>query len=159
MQTLEPLQGQAQNRRMRIGQLAQLTATPVDTIRHYEREGLLATPPRTDAGYRVYGTADAERLHFIRRCRSLDMNLAEVRALLALQGGSHGGGHGDEVHALLDEHIGHVTARIAALQELEKELRELRSRCKGDEPACAILEGLAEPGAELPPRSHVGHSH
>lgn len=140
---------------MRIGQLSQLTATPVDTIRHYEREGLLAAPPRTDAGYRVYGAADAERLHFIRRCRSLDMNLAEVRALLALQGG----GHGEEVHALLDEHIGHVSARIAALQQLERELRELRARCKGDEPACAILEGLAEPGAELPPKSHVGHSH
>jgi DNA-binding transcriptional MerR regulator len=140
---------------MRIGQLARLTATPVDTIRHYEREGLLAAPPRTDAGYRVYGPAEVERLHFIRRCRSLDMNLAEVRALLALQGGGHDG----EAHALLDAHIGHVTARITALQELEKELRELRARCKGDEPACAILEGLAEPGAALLPKSHVGHSH
>ena len=140
---------------MRIGELARLTGTPVDTIRHYEREGLLAAPPRTDAGYRVYGAADAERLHFIRRCRSLDMNLAEVRALLALQGGAHG----EEVHALLDEHIGHVSARIAALQQLERDLRELRARCKGDEPACAILESLAEPGAELPAKSHVGHSH
>jgi DNA-binding transcriptional MerR regulator len=140
---------------MRIGELARLTATPVDTIRHYEREGLLPPPPRTGAGYRVYGPADAERLHFIRRCRSLDMNLAEVRALLALQGG----GHGNEAHALLDEHIGHVTARIAALQQLEQELRALRARCRGDEPACAILEGLAEPGAGLPPKSHVGHSH
>jgi DNA-binding transcriptional MerR regulator len=140
---------------MRIGELSRLTATPVDTIRHYEREGLLAPPPRTDAGYRVYGSPDVERLHFIRRCRSLDMNLAEVRSLLALQGGAHG----SEVHALLDAHIGHVSARIAALQELEKELRALRARCQGDEPACAILEGLAEPGAELPPKSHVGHSH
>ncbi len=143
---------------MRIGELSRLTATPVDTIRHYEREGLLDAPPRTDAGYRVYRAADVERLHFIRRCRSLDMNLAEVRALLALQGGEHGG----EAHALLDEHIGHVAARIAALQELEKELRALRARCKGDEPACAILEGLAEPGAELPAKTqmgHVGHSH
>ena len=140
---------------MRIGELARLTGIPVDTIRHYEREGLLAPPPRTDAGYRVYGPADAERLHFVRRCRSLDMNLNEVRALLALQGG----GHGREAHALLDEHIGHVSARITALQELERELRALRARCKGDEPACAILEGLAEPGAELPAKSHVGHSH
>ncbi len=143
---------------MRIGELSRLTSTPVDTIRHYEREGLLAPPPRTDAGYRVYGPPDVERLHFIRRCRSLDMNLAEVRALLALQGG----GHGSEVHALLDAHIGHVSARITALQELEKELRALRARCQGDEAACAILEGLAEPGAELPPKSkagHVGHSH
>lgn len=140
---------------MRIGELARLTGTKVDTIRHYESEGLLAPPRRTDAGYRVYGPADAERLHFIRRCRSLDMNLAEVRALLALQGGEHEGA----AHALLDEHIGHVSARIAALQELERELLALRARCKGDEPACAILESLAEPGAALPAKSHVGHSH
>ncbi|KQV53367.1 hypothetical protein ASC95_11550 [Pelomonas sp. Root1217] len=144
---------------MRIGELSRLTATPVDTIRHYEREGLLAPPPRTDAGYRVYGPPDAERLYFIRRCRSLDMNLAEVRALLALQGEGHDGANGAGVHALLDAHIGHVSARIAALQELEKELRALRARCQGDEPACAILESLAEPGAELPPKSHIGNSH
>ncbi|RZL32999.1 MAG: Cd(II)/Pb(II)-responsive transcriptional regulator [Rubrivivax sp.] len=140
---------------MRIGELARLTGTPVDTIRHYEREGLLLPPPRTDAGYRVYGPADAERLHFIRRCRSLDMNLAEVRALLALQSGNDCA----QTNALLDEHIGHVSARIAALQELEKELLALRARCQGDGDACAILESLAEPGAELPPKSHVGHSH
>lgn len=140
---------------MRIGALARLTGTPVDTIRHYEREGLLPAPPRTDAGYRVYGPADAERLHFIRRCRSLDMNLAEVRALLELRAGQDCAG----TSALLDAHIGHVSARIAALQELEKELRALRARCTGAEPACAILEGLAEPGAALPARNHVGHSH
>lgn len=140
---------------MRIGELARLTATAVDTIRHYEREGLLPAPPRTDAGYRVYGTADAERLHFIRRCRSLDMNLAEVRTLLSLQGGEHGG----EVHALLDEHIGHVTARIAALQQLQQELLALKARCQGDGPACGILEGLAQPSAGMPPHSHVGDSH
>lgn len=140
---------------MRIGALSRLTATPVDTIRHYEREGLLLPPPRTEAGYRVYGPADAERLHFIRRCRSLDMNLAEVRALLALDADTGCG----EAAALLDAHIGHVSARIAALQELEKELLALRARCRGNEPACAILESLAEPGADLPPKSHVGHSH
>ena len=60
---------------------------------------------------------------------------------------------------LLDAHIGHVSARIAALQELQRELRALRASCKGDELACAILENLAEPGAELPVKSHVGHSH
>ena len=83
------------------------------------------------------------------------MNLAEVRALLALQGGEHAG----EAHALLDAHIGHVSARIAALQELEKELLALRAGCQGDEPACAILESLAETGAELTPKSHLGQSH
>ena len=144
---------------MRIGELSRLTATPVDTIRHYEREGLLAPPPRTAAGYRVYGASDAERLHFIRRCRSLDMNLAEVRALLALQGSGHDGHAGDGVHALLDAHIGHVAARLATLQQLQRELLALRERRQGHEPACAILEGLAAPGADLPPRSPIGPSH
>jgi Cd(II)/Pb(II)-responsive transcriptional regulator len=143
------------NRRMRIGELARLTGTAIDTIRHYEREGLLDTPPRTDAGYRIYSAADAERLHFIRRCRSLDMNLAEVRTLLALQAG----GHCAETSALLEAHIDHVSARITALQELERELRALRARCTGTEGACAILEGLAQPGAELPAKNHIGHSH
>jgi DNA-binding transcriptional MerR regulator len=139
---------------MRIGQVSQATGTPVDTIRHYEREGLLPAPARSESNYRVYGPADVERLHFIRRCRSLDMNLTEVRALLALQGGAHDG----EVHALLDAHIGHVVERIAALQKLETELRQLRSLCKGDEPACAILEGLTAPSPG-PARKHPGHTH
>ena len=140
---------------MNIGAAAKASGVSAKMIRHYESIGLFEATARSEAGYRVYGPGDVERLHFIRRCRSLDMNLAEVRALLALQGGGHGG----EAHALLDAHIGHVSARIAALQQLEKELLALRARCQGDEPACAILESLAEPGAELPLKSHVGHSH
>ena len=66
---------------MRIGDLAEATGTPVETIRFYEREGLIAPPRRSDNNYRMYQPAHAERLAFIRQCRSLDMALDEVRAL------------------------------------------------------------------------------
>jgi len=67
---------------MKIGELAQRTNTPVETIRYYEREGLLAEPVRSEANYRVYEDAHAQRLSFIRHCRGLDMTLEEIRVLL-----------------------------------------------------------------------------
>lgn len=136
---------------MKIGALSQATATPVDTIRHYEREGLLRAPPRSEGNYRVYTADDASRLHFIRRCRSLDMSLAEVRQLLALADGDHCA----EVNALLDEHIGHVAARIESLRALELELRALRARCDGAGDACGILGGLGEIGAAQRTAEHA----
>ena len=63
---------------MKIGELATVTGTAIETIRFYEREKLLKVPLRTGANYRVYQTADADRLAFIRHCRSLDMTLDEV---------------------------------------------------------------------------------
>ena len=67
---------------MKIGELATLTNTQIETIRYYEREGLLAEPRRSEGNYRIYGSAHAERLSFIRHCRGLDMTLDEIRVLL-----------------------------------------------------------------------------
>ena len=67
---------------MKIGELATLTRTQVETIRYYEREGLLPAAPRSDGNYRIYGPEHAERLAFIRQCRSLDMAINEIRVLL-----------------------------------------------------------------------------
>ena len=67
---------------MKIGELAKAAQTQTETIRFYEREGLLPAAPRTDSNYRSYGQAHVERLTLIRRCRALDMNLDEIRALL-----------------------------------------------------------------------------
>ena len=67
---------------MKIGELATATQTPVDTIRYYEREGLLPAAPRSSGNYRLYRTEHVERLGFIRHCRSLDMTLREIRVLL-----------------------------------------------------------------------------
>ena len=147
---------------MKIGEMSAATGTPVETIRYYEREGLMPEAARSDGNYRVYDGAQVERLAFIRRCRGLDMTLDEVRALLRFidQPGPDCG----DVNALLDEHIGHVTQRIAELRKLEKELRRLRAQCgtAGAADACGILKGLvAEAAATALParRRRSGHGH
>lgn len=129
---------------MKIGELATRTATQAETIRFYEREGLLPPAPRSEANYRSYGAAHLERLTLIRRCRALDMNLSEIRALLALVDGP--GGPCDEVDALLERHIGHVAQRIAELQALQQELLALRARCTSPSAlaGCGIVQGLRE---------------
>ena len=71
--------------KIRIGELAQRTRCEVVTIRYYEKEGLLPAPARSSGNFRLYGDAHIERLQFIRHCRSLDMTLSEVRALLGLR--------------------------------------------------------------------------
>ncbi|MFY8062616.1 MAG: Cd(II)/Pb(II)-responsive transcriptional regulator, partial [Usitatibacteraceae bacterium] len=109
---------------MRIGELAKATDSEIDTIRYYEKIGILPKPRRTDSNYRHYGDQHVERLRFVRRCRSLDMTLDEIRVLLQFRDAPEA--NCGEVNVLLDEHIGHVTARIAALTKLEKELRSLR---------------------------------
>lgn len=127
---------------MKIGELAQATATQVETIRHYEREGLLLDPGRTESNYRVYGEEHARRLGFIRHCLSLDMTLGEIRTLLRFKDAP--AENCEEVNALLDEHIGHVATRIRELRHLQLELKELRSQCGSarDSAACGILNGL-----------------
>lgn len=130
---------------MKIGELAKATQTPTETIRFYEREGLLPAAPRTASNYRRYGPAEVERLGLIRRCRALDMNLAEIRALLAIwdaQGPQCG-----EVNALLDAHLGHVSARIQELEALRDELQALRQRCAAAShlAECGILQELLHP--------------
>ena len=132
---------------MKIGALAEATGTPVETIRFYEREGLLPPPARADNNYRVYLPAHAERLAFIRQCRNLDMTLDEIRALIALR--ESPAQDCGEVNALLDEHIGHVAHRIRELRALEKDLKSLRAR--GASPHalanCGIPPGLARAAA------------
>ena len=146
---------------MRIGKLAAATGTPVETVRFYEREGLLPTAQRTDNNYRVYTTAHAERLAFIRHCRNLDMALDEIRALLRLRDApSQDCG---EVNALLDEHIEHVTLRIRELRALETELKLLRAKCSTPHAIeeCGILNGLdaAATGGGNSPRRHIRGAH
>ena len=90
---------------MRIGELAQTSGTPIETIRFYEREGLLPAAARTEGNYRIYTPQHADRLGFIRQCRSLDMTLDEVRVLLRFK--DQPLADCGEVNSLLDEHIGH----------------------------------------------------
>ena len=112
---------------MKIGELAKLTDCAVETIRYYERENLLPEPARSDGNYRVYTQAHAERLTFIRNCRTLDMTLEEIRSLLALRDSPQD--QCESVNALIDEHIHHVKARIDGLMALQTQLLDLRQRC------------------------------
>ncbi|MGE3924862.1 MAG: Cd(II)/Pb(II)-responsive transcriptional regulator [Lautropia sp.] len=149
---------------MKIGELAKAAATPVETIRYYERAGLLPPPPRSDGNYRVYGPEQAERLAFIRHCRSLDMTLDEIRVLLRFRDAP--GDDCGEVNALIEDHIGHVSTRIRELKALERQLLRLRERCRDASAAadCGILAGLARDAADgnaaapMPARP-LGHVH
>lgn len=129
---------------MKIGELAAASDAAVETVRYYEREGLLPAPARTESNYRSYGAEHLARLQFIRYCRGLDMSLGEIRVLLRLKDSPHE--NCADVNAVLDEHIGHVSRRIRELRALEKELRELRAQCQVAREAqeCGILERLAQ---------------
>jgi Cd(II)/Pb(II)-responsive transcriptional regulator len=129
---------------LKIGELARQTGCPVETIRYYERDGLLPVPGRSEGNYRLYGIEHVERLLFIRRCRSLDMTLDEIRVLLRFRDTPED--NCEAVNELLDAHIGHVAARIRELQRLEKQLRTLRRQCRVSRQAreCGILNELAQ---------------
>jgi len=127
---------------MRIGELAKQAGTDAQTVRYYEREGLLDAPSRTASGYRAYGPRHVERLNFIRHCRSLDMPLADVKRLLELS--SDRGVSCDDVNALVQSHLDRVRVKRAALESLEKQLAALRAHCESGHRIadCGILEEL-----------------
>lgn len=132
--------------KMKIGDLAKRTDCSVETIRFYEKEGLLPTPGRTEGNFRLYDETHAERLLFIRRCRSLDMSLEEIRLLL--RSSENPLTDCSAVNALLDEHIRGVAARMAELERLSEQLRALRQQCSEGRTTdrCGILQGLGSPG-------------
>jgi Cd(II)/Pb(II)-responsive transcriptional regulator len=149
---------------MKIGELAKTAQTQTETIRYYEREGLLPETARTDANYRIYDESHVQRLAFIRHCRSLDMTLAEIRALLNFKDAP--AGSCTDVNTLLDEHINHVATRIRELKALEKDLKLLREQCasgQGDD--CGILSelekaALRQSQERIPAeKGHAAHIH
>ncbi|BCA27404.1 Cd(II)/Pb(II)-responsive transcriptional regulator [Pseudomonas sp. SLBN-26] len=147
---------------MKIGELARLTECPVETIRYYEREGLLPEPARSEGNYRLYTQAHVERLAFIRHCRSLDMTQQEIRELLRLRDNPEA--DCAAANRLIDEHIHHVEVRIAELRALQGQLRDLRAQCQGagSSESCGILRELEQPA---PPSvvsetcAEAGHLH
>jgi Cd(II)/Pb(II)-responsive transcriptional regulator len=146
---------------MKIGDLAKATGTQTETIRYYEREGLLPEPARTESNYRRYGEEHARRLSFIRQCRSLDMTLDEIRSLLRFK--EDPAAHCGEVNELIDEHMEHVAERIRELKRLQQELKELRAQCDEAGSTCGILAGLDKKAKVKPAAgkksAHVGGPH
>jgi Cd(II)/Pb(II)-responsive transcriptional regulator len=128
---------------MRIGELAKLTGCQPETIRFYEQKKLLPAPARSGANYRVYDAVHLQRLHFIRRCRSLGMSLDEVRTLLGFQ--DHPKQPCGGVNDLVDKHILQIKRQLDELNTLQTELAALRGRCHSASSAgqCEILKQLA----------------
>lgn len=129
----------------RIGDLATRLSVAIETIRYYEREGLLPKPARSGGNYRLYTDSERERLQFILHCRALDMTHQEVRELLRLLDAPDQGCA--EVNEVLDAHIHHVAERLRVLRRLQTQLKTLRARCEVSSTSrdCGILHGLATP--------------
>lgn len=146
---LEPLQMQASTQApFGIGRLAALTGTAPDTIRYYERIGLLPRAPRSGGRQRVYRDADAQRLLFVRRARALGFSLEQVASLLALA--APGRRSCATVRALASRRLDEVRARLADLKRLERALADTVARCTGDSaPTCPVLS-LLETDAPAP---------
>jgi MerR family mercuric resistance operon transcriptional regulator len=122
--------------------LSQLTGVNIETIRYYERIGLLPTPPRTQGRHRLYDDAHRQRLAFIRRSRHLGFSINDTRDLLGLARG-----HNltcAEVKALTEQHVADIRAKIRDLRKLDRVLSQLAAKCKGSSvPDCPILDALA----------------
>lgn len=127
---------------MRIGELGQATGVDIETIRYYEKTGLLQPPARLPNGYRAYGPAHLERLAFIRHCRALDIPLAEIKRLLDFL--EHHEADCGDVNRLIDEQLARVRARLKSMRALEKQLMALRARCETGRAVaeCGILHEL-----------------
>jgi MerR family copper efflux transcriptional regulator len=128
-----------------IGRVAQSVGVAIDTIRFYEREGLLPEPKRRPSGYREYDQGTVARLRFIRRAKDLGFTLEEIRELLALSADRHGGVEGVRERAAA--RLQAIEERIAELQRVRDGLSELVEACPGHGAPedCPILKALAEP--------------
>ena len=125
-----------------IGELGRLTETKVETIRYYERTGLMAAPDRTAGNYRLYDEAALNRLSFIRRARNLGFSIEQVQNLLALS--DNRDQSCAEVDAITTAHLNEIERKIADLQALQGELSSLLSQCRrGKVSECLIIDTLA----------------
>ncbi len=131
-----------------IGALSKRTGVKIETIRYYEKSGIMPNPPRSEGGYRMYREVHLDRLRFIRRCRQLGFSMAEIEGLLGLVD-DHGYTCG-EVRSLTIEHADMVKQKIKDLKRLEKTLRNIAAQCTGKEvPDCPIIDALQDPNHRL----------
>jgi DNA-binding transcriptional MerR regulator len=132
----------------KIGQVAHETGLSIDTIRFYEKQGLLKRSPRTEGGFRLFGTGDIETLKFVRKAQELGFSLNEIRELLILRSDhvpacSH-------VKELLDQKLVGVEQKIRELQDLERSLKRALQKCKrelktaaaGHEECCPVIDEI-----------------
>lgn len=125
-----------------IGDAAKESGVSAKMIRHYESIGLIAPPPRTDAGYRVYSEQDVRVLQFIHRGRALGFSLDQISSLLALWRDKHRASA--DVRSLARQHITELERKIGEMESMKRTLERLYASCHGDERSdCPILDDLA----------------
>jgi MerR family mercuric resistance operon transcriptional regulator len=124
-----------------IGSLSQQSGVNIETIRYYEKIGVMPKAERSAGGYRIYGPEHVKRLHFVRRGRELGFSLDELRGLLLLVDG-----HSytcSEVYALTVEHLKDIRQKIADLRRLERVMSDMAARCTRDQiPECPVINAL-----------------
>ena len=130
-----------------IGRLAREAGINLETVRYYERRGLLPKPPRSASGYRLFPADAAPRLRFIRRAQELGFSLMEIRELLALRVSPRT--TSAEIRKRTEAKIADIDHKIKSLESMRKSLRKLTNSCAGCGPIseCPILESLAGEGA------------
>ncbi|HEY1560572.1 MAG TPA: helix-turn-helix domain-containing protein [Caulobacteraceae bacterium] len=138
-----------------IGVLAGQSGVKIETIRWYEKIGVMPKPPRSAGGYRLYSAEHLKRLTFIRRGRELGFSLDELRELIRLVDG-----HAftcAQVKALMLEHVADIRRKIADLQRLARVMKDISSRCAGnDVPECPIIDALFAQQPLSPTIKHLG---
>lgn len=132
---------------MTIGQMAKISGVGVETIRFYERKGLLAEPKRRDSGYRQFDSEALDRLNFIQGSKQLGFTLSEIKELLSLE--IKPGTTKKDIKQLAQEKLENVEGKLQMLQQIQYTLKHLISQCdgKGDVSHCPILESIRKTDA------------
>ena len=130
-------------RQFTIGELSRRTSIGIETIRYYERIGLMPRPPRTGGGRRAFGPDNLATLSFIKHCRELGFSLDDIRALLVLRASDRSC---SDVKSIATRHLEAVRVKLHTLSEIEESLTALIARCPGDtSPVCPVLDVLDAP--------------
>lgn len=131
-----------------IGKLASLTGVQVETIRYFERIGLLSHPQRTVGGHRLFCDADVDRLNFVRRARQMGFSQAQVRHLLSLSADEQA--PCGEIKTMAEKHLEMIRQKIEHLLALEKSLSASVAKCTGGKVSkCPVIAGIATEGSKF----------
>jgi Cu(I)-responsive transcriptional regulator len=134
---------------MNIGEAAEAAGVSAKMIRHYEQIGLLPAAARTDSGYRQYGERDVSVLRFIRASRRLGFSVEQIAELLGLWSNRRRASR--EVKALAQHHLAELEAKMREMADMQAALKKLVASCHGgDDPHCAIIDGLAVQSPQAP---------
>lgn len=127
---------------MKIGEVAKLSEVGIETIRYYERQGLLAEPKRRPSGYRQYDESVLSRLQFIRRAKELGFTLAEIKELVGLWYDTET--RCEHVRERAERKVEDIEAKIRSLQKMKRSLKQLITGCQANDSIgdCPLMEGI-----------------